>query len=141
MSDNKLVKTVFSVATLTGLTAGIGWGAKKTVKENFTAGHSSNAKNYVKLTVVLVVAIGLKQYLEDKKFSQTTSRFIYSVASVIMAGGAILNAVSVIGGNYLTVTFLAMTQRLPCKKKRIRQSFRSLPSLLFQIPKKSNEAA
>lgn len=97
MSDNKLVKTVFGVATLTGLTAGIGWGAKKTVKENFTAGPSSNAKNYVKLTVVLVVAIGLKQYLEDKKFSQTTSGFIYSVASV-----AILNAVSVIGGNYLT---------------------------------------
>lgn len=52
---------------------------------------------------MLVVAIGLKQYLEDKKFSQTTSGFIYSVASVaIMAGGAILNAVSVIGGNYLT---------------------------------------
>lgn len=103
MSDNKLVKTVFGVATLTGLTAGIGWGAKKTVKENFTAGPSSNAKNYVKLTVVLVVAIGLKQYLEDKKFSLTTSGFIYSVASVaIMAGGAILNAVSVIGGNYLT---------------------------------------
>lgn len=41
----------------------------------------------------------------------------------------------------LPVIFLAMTQRLPCKKKRIRQSFRSLPSLLFQIPKKSNEAA
>lgn len=69
MSDNKLVKTVFGFATLTGLTAGIGWGAKKTVKENFTADPSSNAKNYVKLTVVLVVAIGLKQYLEDKKFS------------------------------------------------------------------------
>ena len=36
----------------------------------------------------------------------------------------------------LPVIFLAMTQRLPCKKKRIRQSFRSLPSRLFQIPKK-----
>lgn len=61
MSDNKLVKTVFDVATLTGLTAGIGWGAKKTVKENFTADPSSNTKNYVKLTIVLVVAIALKQ--------------------------------------------------------------------------------
>lgn len=103
MSDNKLVKTVFDVATLNGLTADIGWGANKTVKENFTADPSSNAKNYVKLTVVLVVAIALKQYLEDKKFSQKTSGFIYSMASVaIMAGGAVLNATSVISGNYLT---------------------------------------
>ena len=66
MSDNKIVKIVFDVATLRSLTAGISWGAKKTVKENFTAEPSSNAKNYVKFTVVLVVAIALKQYLEKK---------------------------------------------------------------------------
>lgn len=103
MSDNKLVKTVFDVATLTGLTTGIGWGAKKTLKENFTADPSSNAKNYVTFTVVSVVANALKQYLENKKFSQKTSWFIYSMASVaIMASGAVLKDVSVIGGNYLT---------------------------------------
>ena len=33
MSDNKLVKSVLDAATLTGLATGIGWIAKKTVKE------------------------------------------------------------------------------------------------------------
>jgi len=36
MSNNKLVKTVIDAATLTLLAAGIGWAAKKVVKENFT---------------------------------------------------------------------------------------------------------
>jgi len=34
MSDNKLVKTVIDTATITALAAGIGWAAKKVVKEN-----------------------------------------------------------------------------------------------------------
>ena len=34
MSDNKLVKTVTDAAVLTGLVAGIGWIARKVVKEN-----------------------------------------------------------------------------------------------------------
>jgi len=52
-SINKLVKTVLDAATLTGLDAGIGWVAKKAVKENFTSDPSSNAMNYVKLTAVM----------------------------------------------------------------------------------------
>ena len=35
MSDNKHVKSVLDAATLTDLAAGIGWIAKKTVKEKF----------------------------------------------------------------------------------------------------------
>ena len=36
-SNNKLVKTALDAATLTDLVAGIGWVAKKAVKENFTS--------------------------------------------------------------------------------------------------------
>ena len=57
MSDNKLVKSVLDAATITGLAAGIGWIAKKTVKENFTADPSSNVMNYVKFTAVMAGAI------------------------------------------------------------------------------------
>ena len=53
MSDNKLVKTIMEAATLTGLAAGIGWIAKKVVKENFTADPSSNVMNYAKFTAVM----------------------------------------------------------------------------------------
>jgi len=67
MSDNKLVKTIMDAATLTGLAAGIGWAAKKVVKENFTSDPSSSAMNYVKFTVVVAGSIVLKKYLEDQK--------------------------------------------------------------------------
>jgi len=67
MSDNKLVKTITGAAVLTGLAAGIGWIAKKVVKENFTSDPSSNAMNYVKFTAVMAGSIALKQYLEDQK--------------------------------------------------------------------------
>ena len=36
MSDNKLVKTILDAATLTGIVAGMGWIAKKVIKENLT---------------------------------------------------------------------------------------------------------
>ena len=42
MSNKKLVKTIIDAATLTGLAAGIGWAAKKVVKENFTSDPSSS---------------------------------------------------------------------------------------------------
>ena len=61
MSDNKLVKAVTDAATLTGLIAGIGWIAKRVVKETFTADPSSNVINYVKLTAVMAGSIALKQ--------------------------------------------------------------------------------
>ena len=67
MSDNKLVKTIIDAATLTGLAAGIGWAAKKVVKENFTSDPSSSAMNYVQFTAVMAGSIALKKYLEDQK--------------------------------------------------------------------------
>jgi len=67
MSDNKLVKTITDAAVLTGLVAGIGWIAKKVVKENFTSDPSNNAMNYVKFTATMAGSIALKQYLEDQK--------------------------------------------------------------------------
>ena len=67
MSDNKLVKTVIEAATLTGLAAGIGWAAKKVVKENFTSDPSNSPMNYVKFTAVMAGSIALKKYLEDQK--------------------------------------------------------------------------
>ena len=71
MSDNKLVKTVIEAATLTGLAAGIGWTAKKNVKENFTSDPSSSAMNYVKFSVVMAGSIALRQYFEDQKIIPT----------------------------------------------------------------------
>ena len=67
MSDNKLVKTIMEAATLTGLAAGIGWIAKKVVKENFTADPSSNVMNYAKFTAVMAGSVALKQYLQDQQ--------------------------------------------------------------------------
>ena len=67
MSDNKLVKTIVEAATLTGFTAGIGWVAKKVLKENFTSDPSSSAMNYAKFSAVMAGSIALKQYLEDQK--------------------------------------------------------------------------
>ena len=67
MSDNKLVKTIIDAATLTGFAAGIGWLAKKVVKENFISDPSGSAMNYAKFTAVMAGSIALKQYLEDQK--------------------------------------------------------------------------
>ena len=72
MSDNKLVKTITDAAVLTGLVAGIGWIAKKVVKENFTSDPSSNVMNYVKFTAVMAGSIALKQHLEDQKILPST---------------------------------------------------------------------
>jgi len=67
MSDKKLVKTAIDGATLTALAAGIGWAAKKVMKENFTSDPSSSFMNYMKFTVVMAGSIALKGYLEDQK--------------------------------------------------------------------------
>ena len=72
MSDNKLVKTIMDAATITGLAAGIGWVAKKVVKENFTSDPSSSAMKYVKFTAVMAGSVALKQYLEDQKILPTS---------------------------------------------------------------------
>ena len=65
-SNNKLVQTIIDAATLTGLAAGIGWVAKKVVKENLTQDPSSNVMNYVKFTAVMAASIAAKKYLEDQ---------------------------------------------------------------------------
>ena len=67
MSDNKLVKVIMDSATLTGIAAGIGWIAKKVVKENFTPDPSSNIMNFVKFTAIMAGSIALKQCLQDQK--------------------------------------------------------------------------
>ena len=67
MSDNKLVDTIMEAATLTGLAAGIGWIAKKLVKENITADPSNSVMNYAKFTAVMDGSVALKRYLEDQK--------------------------------------------------------------------------
>jgi len=71
MADNKLVKTIMDAAVLTGLAAGIGWLAKKVVKESFTSDPSSNVMNYAKFTAVMAGSIALKQCLEDQKIIPT----------------------------------------------------------------------
>jgi len=72
MSDNKLVKVVIEAATLMGLAVGIGWAAKKVVKENCTSDPSNSLMNYVKFTAVIAGSISLKQYLEDQKILPTS---------------------------------------------------------------------
>ena len=67
MSDNKLVKSLFDAATITGLVAGIGWIGKKVIKENLTGDPSTSLMNYVKFTAVMAGSIALKKYLEDQK--------------------------------------------------------------------------
>ena len=65
--QNKLVKMVTDSAVLVGLTAGVGYLAKKILKENFLGDPSSNVMNYAKFTGVLAGSMVLKTYLEDQK--------------------------------------------------------------------------
>ena len=67
MSDNKLVKTLNNSATLTGLAAGIGWVAKRVIKELMTSDLSSNLMSYMKFAAKITV----RQYLEHKKILQS----------------------------------------------------------------------
>ena len=55
--QNKLVKTVTDSAVLFGLRAGVGYLAKKMLKENFLGGPSSSIMNYAKFTAVLAGSI------------------------------------------------------------------------------------
>ena len=61
---------------------------KKTVKGNCTADPSSNVMNYVKLTIVMAAAIGLKQYLEDQNILPKKRMSLYILLCLF-------------GGNYL----------------------------------------
>ena len=67
MSDNKLVKTLTDAATVTGLAAGMGWIAKKVIKEPMTSDPSSSFMNYLKFTVIIAASMATKKYLEEQK--------------------------------------------------------------------------
>ena len=53
--QNKLVKTVTDSAVLIGLTAGVGYLAKKMLKENFLGDPSLSIMTYAKFTADLLV--------------------------------------------------------------------------------------
>ena len=65
--QNKLVKMVTDSAVLVGLSAAVGYLAKKILNEHFLGDPSSNVMNYAKFTGVLAGSMALKTYLEDQK--------------------------------------------------------------------------
>ena len=67
MSENKLIETLTDAATVTSLAAGIGFLAKKVIKEPVTSDPSSNLMNYVKFTAVITASLATKDYLEKQK--------------------------------------------------------------------------
>ena len=66
-TENKLVKTVTDSAVVIGLSAGVGYVAKKMMKESFLSDPSMSITNYAKWVVVLSGSMYLKTYLEDQK--------------------------------------------------------------------------
>ena len=65
--QNKLVKTGTDSAVIVGLAAGVGYIAKKMLKENFLGDPSTSVLNYGKWTTILAGSMALKTYLEDQK--------------------------------------------------------------------------
>ena len=97
--QNKLIKMVTDSAVLVGLTAGVGYLAKKILKENFRGDPSSNVMNYAKFTGVSRGFYG-NENLSGR--SENTSRNLFKMASIaIMLGGAVLTLPKFIGGSYL----------------------------------------
>ena len=69
------------------------------------------------------------------------STFVYSVASVaIMAGGTVLNALTFKVAIILSIFFLAMTQRLPTKKKKDMTKLSRLTKPLIPKMKKNEQS-
>jgi len=60
------VKALTDSAVLVGLAAGVGYVAKKVLRENVLDDPSQNVMNNVKWTAVLAGSIALKDYLEEK---------------------------------------------------------------------------
>ena len=65
--QNKLVKTVTDLAVMVGLAVGVGYIAKKMLKENFLGNPSASVMNYGKWTTILAGSMASKTYLEDQK--------------------------------------------------------------------------
>ena len=61
-NENKLIKTFTDSAVLIGLAAGVGYLAKKAIKDP-----SSTVINYAKWVAVLSGSMYLKDYLENQK--------------------------------------------------------------------------
>ena len=68
--QNKLVKTVTDSAVMVGLAAGVGYIAKKMLKENFLGHPSTSVMNYGKWTAILAGSMALKLILRIRRFSQ-----------------------------------------------------------------------
>ena len=127
--NNKLVKTITDAATITGLATGMGYLAKKVLKEQFYwrpvgerqelrqddcgGGHQSRSQrlsrgqeNYPRGDVTPAVPAEPSRcsLAPDTPFSVLNLRAgLEKMASIaIMVEGAVLNATSFIGGNYLT---------------------------------------
>ena len=65
--QNKLVNTVTDSTVMVGLAAGVGYIAKKMLKENFLGDPSTSFMNYGKWIAILAGSMALKTYLEDQK--------------------------------------------------------------------------
>ena len=65
--QNKLVKTVTDSAVMVGLAAGVGYIAKKMLKENFLGDPSMSVMNYGKWIAIMAGSMALKTYREDQK--------------------------------------------------------------------------
>ena len=65
--------------TIIGLAAGVGYIAKKIIKEPFINDPSSSITNYAKWVVVLSGSIYLKDYLEHKRFYQNQLKDVRSL--------------------------------------------------------------
>ena len=76
--QNKLVKMVTDSAVLVGLSAGVGYLAKKILKENFLGDPSSNVMNYAKFTGVLTGSMVLGAWRRSFKRFHIYRRFLLS---------------------------------------------------------------
>jgi len=70
-SNNKLVKTATDALVLTSLVAGMGWLARKVVREDFTDDPSRDIMNFLKFSAVLTASLYAKDYLQDQKVIPT----------------------------------------------------------------------
>ena len=105
--QNKLVKMATDSAVLVGLSAGVGYLAKKILKENFSRRpvlkrHGNYAKIYWCFSRV---SMALKTYLG--RSGKILPKIYLKMASIaIMLGGAVLNASTFIGGFLLGKIFI-----------------------------------
>ena len=97
--QNKLVKMVTDSAVLVGLSAGVGYLAKKILNEHFLGDPSSNV---YELCEIYWCSCGFYGSENLSGRSENTSKIYLKWQSIaIMLGGAVLNASTFIGGSYL----------------------------------------